>query len=70
MAVYFKTSLPLLNPPPTSPPSHHSRLSQSTGFGFSVSYSKFLLVIYFTCSNVCVSVVFSQIIPPSLSPLF
>ena len=37
-------------PPPT--PSHPSRFSQSTGFGFPASYIKFTLAIYFTNSNV------------------
>ena len=56
-----QTSLP---PPSTSYP---SRLSQSTGFGFPLSYSKFLLAIYFTYGNIYVSMLLSQIIPPSLS---
>ena len=37
-------------PPPTL--SHPSRLSQTTGFGFPASYSKFPLAICFTNSNV------------------
>ena len=53
--------------PPPSPP-HPSRLSQSTGFGCPASYFKFPLVIYFTYGKVYVSVLFSQIIPPSPSP--
>ena len=39
-------------PPPFS--SHPSRRSWNTGFGFPVSYNKFLLTIYFTDGNVCV----------------
>ena len=61
-------------PPPskTSLPSpsrfHLSRWSQSTAFGFSVSQSKFPLAIYFTHGNAYVSMLFSEIIPASLSP--
>ena len=39
-----------LLPPPS--PSHPSRLSQSTSFGFPASYSKFPGAIYFTYDNV------------------
>ena len=53
--------------PPPSPP-HPSRLSQSTSFVFPASYIKLLLAIYFTYGNVYVSMLFSQIIPPSPSP--
>ena len=56
----------LLTPPPSPP--HPSRLSQSTGFGFPASYSKLPLAICFTYGNVCVSLLFSQIIPLSFSP--
>ena len=49
--------------------SHPSGLSQSTGFGCSASCIELVLVIYFTYANVHVSMLFSQIIPPSLSPL-
>ena len=44
-------------PPPTwtflavSTPSHPSRLSQSTGFEFPASYSKFTLALYVICGN-------------------
>ena len=56
--------------PAESPsPSYPSRLSQTTGFGFPVSYSKFPLAIYFTYGHVYVSMLLSQIIPPSPSPL-
>ena len=51
-------------PPPS--PSHPSRLSQSTGFGIPMSYSKFPLAISFTYGNVCVSVLFSQSSHPLL----
>ena len=54
-------------PPPS--PSHSSRLSQSTGFGFPVSYGKHPLAIYFTSGDVCVSMLFSQIIPLSPAPI-
>ena len=56
----------LLNLPPS--PSHPSRLSQSPGFGFPVSCSKFPLAICFAYGNIYVSVRLSQIIPPSPSP--
>ena len=49
---------------PTTP--YASRLSQSTSFGSLASYIKIALVIYFTYGNVCVAMLFSQIIPPPL----
>ena len=57
-----KTSLP----PPSVP--QPSRLSQTTDFGFPVSYSKFLLATHFIYGNVYTSMLLFQIIPPSLSP--
>ena len=51
--------------PPTSLPLYPSRLSQSTGFGYLASNIELTLVIYFTYGNVYVSMLFSQIIPPS-----
>ena len=53
--------------PPPYPPCP-SRLLQSTGFGFPVSYIKLALLICFTYGNVHVSMLFSQIIPSSPSP--
>ena len=53
-------------PPPS--PSHHSGLFQSTGFMCPVSCLELALVIYFTYCNIYVSMVFSQITPPSPSP--
>ena len=58
-------------PPPTPP--HISRLSQSTGFGFPVSYTKFPLAPYFinTYGKVCATVLLSQLFlprPPLLCP--
>ena len=52
---------------PLPPPSPYDpyRLSQSTGFGFPVSYTKFPLAICFTYCNVYVSVLLFQSIPPS-----
>ena len=43
-------------------------LSQHTSFECPVSWIELRLVIYFTCGNIHVSVLFSQIIPPSPSP--
>ena len=60
MSLSSWTPLPTLSFP-------HARLSQSSSFGFSASYSKLPLAIYFTYGNVYVSVLFSQIIPPSPS---
>ena len=61
---------PILNPPPTSfpIPSLHSGPSQCTGPEHPVSCSKPGLAIYFTDGNIHVSMLFSQIIPPSPSP--
>ena len=51
--------------PPSSPP-QPSRLSQSIGFGFPVSYTKLPLAIYFTYANVYVpNVIVSNHPPPS-----
>ena len=59
---------PILNScPPPSPP-FLSGLSQSTGFECAASFIELALVIYFTYSNIHVSILFSQIIPPSPSP--
>jgi len=44
------------------------RLFQSTGFRRPTSRMELALVIDFICGNVCVSMLFSQIIPPSPSP--
>ena len=49
-------------PPPSLP--YPSGLSQSTGFGCPASCIKLALVINFTCGNVHVSMLFSQIVPP------
>ena len=59
-------SIHVLPPPPS--PSYPFRLSQSTDFVCPASYIKLSLVIYFTYGNVYVSMLFSQIIPPSHSP--
>ena len=53
--------------PPPSPP-HLSGLSQSTGFECPASCIELALVICFTYGNIHVSMLFSQIIPPSPSP--
>ena len=58
------TSLPSPSPP------HPSRVSWSTSFGFPASYSKFPLAISFTSGNIYVSMLLSQIIPPSPSPVW
>ena len=49
-------------------PRQPCRLSQSPGFGCPASHMKLALVICFTYGNVYVSMLFSQIIPPSPSP--
>ena len=54
---------------PPSPP-HPSGLSQCTGFEGPVSHIELGLVIYFTYGNIHVSMLFSQIIPPSHSDHF
>ena len=61
---------PIANPLPTSLPipSHPSESSQCTGFESPVPCIELGLVIYFTYGNIHVSVLFSQIIPPSASP--
>ena len=66
LATGIHVSPPSWIPLPPPSPSHHSRLSQSTDFGFPVSYIKLTLAIYFTYSNVYVSVLLSH---PFLFPL-
>ena len=53
-------------PPPTSLPT--PSLQVATSFGYPASYIKLALVMYFTYGNVYVSIIFSQIIPPSPPP--
>jgi len=53
---------------PLPPLSHPSGLSQCTSFDCPVSCIKLGLVIYFTYGSIYVSMLFSQIIPPSPSP--
>ena len=55
----------LLRPPPPPSLSHSSRLSWSTGCGSPASYIKLPLAVCFTYANVYISMLFSQIIPPS-----
>ena len=59
---------PILNPLLPLSTSYLSRLSQSIGFGCPASCIELTLVIHFTYSNVCVSMLFSQIFPHSPSP--
>ena len=53
---------------PLSSPAYPSGLSQRTNFGCPASCIELALVIYLTCGNVHISMLFSQIIPPSPSP--
>ena len=62
--ICFPSYTPL--PPPS--PSHPSGSSQCTSPEHPVSCIKPGLVIHFTYDNIHVSVLFSQIIPPSPSP--
>ena len=55
-------------PLPPSSPSHPSGSSQCTSPEHPVSCIELGLAIYFTYDNIHVSMLFSQIIPPSLSP--
>ena len=55
-------------PPSHLSPPYPSGLSQSTSFGFPASCMELALVICFTYGNIHVSMLFSQIIPPSPSP--
>ena len=59
---------PILNPGPRPSPPNPSGLSQSTVFKYPASCIKLVLVIYFTYCNIHVSMLFSHIVPPSLSP--
>ena len=59
---------PILKPLPPPSPSHPTGLSQGAGFEHPVSCIALGLVICFTYGNIHVSVLFSQIIPPSPSP--
>ena len=64
--VYMCSPTPKSLPPPS--PSHPSGLSQCTSFVCPVSCIELGLVIYFTFGNIHVSMLFSQMIPPSPSP--
>ena len=60
---------PSWTPLPTPSTSHPSGLSQCTSFECPVSSIDLGLVIYFTYGNIHVSMLFSQIIPPSPSSI-
>ena len=60
--------LPILNPLPSSSPSHLSGSSQCTSPEHPVSYIELGLAIRFTYDNLHVSMLFSQIILPLPSP--
>ena len=57
--------------PPHLPPSplYPSGLSQSTGFGCPASCIEVVLAVCFICGNVHGSMLFSQVITPSPSPI-
>ena len=59
---------PIPNPLPTSLPIPSLWVVPCTGFECPVSCIELGLVIYFTYGNIHVSMLFSQIIPPSASP--
>ena len=59
---------PMVKHPLTSLPIHPSVLSQCTGFECPVSCIEFGMAIYFTCGNIHVTMLFSQIIHPCLLP--
>ena len=59
---------PILNPPPTCLPIPSLWVAQCPGFQGPVSCIELGLVICFTYGNIPVSMLFSQIIPPSPSP--
>ena len=59
---------PILNSFPLPSPSHPSGSSQRTSLELPVSCMEPGLAIYFTYDNIHVSMLFSQIIPPSPSP--
>ena len=68
LAIGIHVSPPSWTPfPPLSPP-YSSMLSQSTGFRCPASHIRLALVICFTYGDIRVSMLLSQIIPPSPSP--
>ena len=60
---------PILNPLSHPSPSHPSGSPQCTSPEHPVSCIEPELAIHFTCGNIHVSMLFSQIIPPSPSPI-
>ena len=67
---HMRPSPTIGNPPHTPPsPPHPSGLLQSTSFECPASCIKLTLVVCFTYGNIHVSMLFSQIIPPSPSPI-
>ena len=65
LVIIYMCPLQSVIPLPPPFPSHPSVMSQSTSFGCLASYIKLALVIYFTYGNMYVSMLLSQIIPPS-----
>ena len=65
--IHGSTCVPHPEPPPISFPIPSCGLSQCTSFECPASCIQLVLVIYFTYGNIHVSVLFSQIIPPSSS---
>ena len=65
LAIGIHSSLASCTTLPTPSLPHPSKLSQRTGFVCPVSYIRVQIVVCFAYGNIYVSMLFSQIIPPS-----